>query len=78
MNSEQRQIYNKEYYATNKERLAIMLLEKKTCPLCKRTVNHQNLPRHQKSKLCLSRRCEPEPLTKEDILELLNKLNNAT
>jgi hypothetical protein len=57
MDSEQRKEYNKVYYEKNKDVIKSKVLKKVTCPLCNRQVNHQNLQRHQQTKLCLSRRC---------------------
>jgi len=66
--------YNKKYYAENKERISAMLLEKVLCPHCGRTVNHQNLHKHQSTKLCLSRRVNNT--SSESINELIKKLQD--
>ena len=71
-NTEKTRLYNKQYYATNKERISTMLLEKVVCPHCNRTVNHQNLHRHQSTKLCKSRR--PDLSSNEVIQDLILKL----
>ena len=56
MTPEDRKIYNEKYYADNKKRIADMLLVKVECPLCCRSVAHQNIERHKLTKLCTSRR----------------------
>jgi hypothetical protein len=66
--------YNKRYYAENKERISAMLLEKVLCPHCGRTVNHQNLHKHQSTKLCLSRRVNNT--SSESINDLIKKLQD--
>ena len=66
--------YNKGYYAENKERISAMLLEKVLCPHCGRTVNHQNLHKHQSTKLCLSRRVNNT--SSESINDLIKKLQD--
>ena len=66
--------YNKKYYAENKERISAMLLEKVLCQHCGRTVNHQNLHKHQSTKLCLSRRVNNT--SNESINELIKKLQD--
>lgn len=84
MDSEQRKEYNKVYYEKNKDVIKSKVLKKVTCPLCNRQVNHQNLQRHQQTKLCLSRRClltsegagqaRPSQELKPDLNELLQIL----
>ena len=44
--------YNQKYYAQNKAKIIGGMLKKVECDVCKRTVNHQNLPKHKCSKLC--------------------------
>jgi len=56
MTPEDRKIYNEKYYSDNKKRIADMLLVKVECPLCSRSVAHQNIERHKLTKLCTSRR----------------------
>lgn len=65
--------YNKEYYEKNKQRIKDMLLKKVTCDLCNRQVNHQNLPRHKQSKLCMNNRIVK---AEADLLILVNNLEN--
>lgn len=48
--------YNKTYYAENKEKILKQLLAKEECPLCGRSVNHQNVKKHQRSSLCRANR----------------------
>jgi wyosine [tRNA(Phe)-imidazoG37] synthetase (radical SAM superfamily) len=55
-NKEQQNEYNKMYYAKNKEAIMAKLLCKENCIYCNRSVNHQNLIKHQLSKLCLKKR----------------------
>ena len=56
MDSEQRKLYNEQYYKTHKKRISDMLLKKVECPLCNRTVSYANLQRHQTTPLCLKHR----------------------
>jgi hypothetical protein len=48
--------YNKEYYDKNKEVLLRKALTKEKCPHCDRTIAHQELFKHQKTKYCQKRR----------------------
>ena len=70
MDSELRKQYNKKYYETNKSAIKAKLLAKVTCSLCNRTVNHQNLKRHQTTRLCLIHRIELEENTPQIIEEI--------
>jgi len=45
-------LYNRMYYQHNKSRIAEGILKKEMCGTCKRVVNHQNMPKHKRSKLC--------------------------
>ena len=55
MTPEKMRIYNKQYYAKNKEKIAAKLYAKEECPKCGRIVSHQNINKHQKSSYCKSR-----------------------
>ena len=48
--------YMKEYYAKNKTEIIKKICSKEVCQYCNRTVGHQNLIKHQKSKYCKTRR----------------------
>ena len=52
MTPEERKVYNEQYYANNKKRIADMMLKKVECPYCNRQVTFYNLPRHQTTQLC--------------------------
>jgi ribosomal protein L33 len=41
--------YNKNYYETNKAKIAEKLYCKETCPHCQKVVSHQNMKSHQKT-----------------------------
>ena len=69
--SDSEKSYNKEYYEKNKQRIKEQLLKKVQCSLCNREVNHQNLPRHKKSKLCMNNRVDK---THADVVALVNTL----
>ena len=56
MNSEERKEYNKKYYSERKALIQEKLSTKEQCSYCGRNVCHQNIPKHWKSKLCMSRR----------------------
>ena len=49
--------YNAKYYSENKEKILASLLKKTVCSICKRKVNYQHIPRHQKSVYCMKRKC---------------------
>ena len=48
--------YNNAYYEKNKERIKEQMFRKEICQFCSREVNHQNIARHKKSKLCMNNR----------------------
>ena len=48
--------YNKKYYHENKAKIIEQMCKKEACPLCGRSVGHQNLIKHQQTKYCLTRR----------------------
>jgi len=73
MNQQERKEYNKLYYEQNKDVIKSKILKKVSCPLCNRQVNHQNLQRHQQTKLCNSRQPKNNE-TKPDLTELLQIL----
>ena len=50
------QTYMKKYYEANKDKIKKQMFEKENCSFCNRQVNHQNMQRHKKSKLCLKNR----------------------
>jgi len=52
MNSEERQNYNKTYYATNKTKILNIACAKVQCEFCKRIVIKNNIQKHKLSKLC--------------------------
>lgn len=61
-------MYNKKYYAMNRDKILSGIARKTECPRCKRVVNHQNMNKHQKSKICTRRYKE---LLKEKALDAL-------
>lgn len=49
--------YNKAYYENNKLQIKNKLNRKETCLLCGRSnLNHQNIPKHQQTKMCIKNR----------------------
>ncbi len=76
MDCELRKQYNKKYYETNKSAIKAKLLAKVTCSLCNRTVNHQNLKRHQTTRLCLIHRIESESQTEQ--LPIVEEIDETT
>jgi hypothetical protein len=46
MNQDQRRLYNKSYYATNKDKILNDLCSKVECELCGRTVIKNNIKKH--------------------------------
>lgn len=52
MNTEERKIYNKKYYETNKSKIISKALTKITCEFCGRSVINNNINKHQKSSIC--------------------------
>lgn len=51
---------NKKYYAQKKAQIAEKLYKKEECSRCGRVVSHQNINKHQKSRLCMSRSEKPK------------------
>ena len=76
MTPEDRKLYNEKYYADNKKRIAEMLLVKVECPLCGRSVAHQNIERHKTTKLCTSRRKANGVLEIDALRKQIEKLTN--
>ncbi len=52
MDPEQRKIYNKKYYDTNKAKIIEKATTKVECEFCKRSVIHNNILKHYKSEIC--------------------------
>jgi hypothetical protein len=52
MNQDQRRLYNKSYYATNKDKILNDLCSKVECELCGRTVIKNNIKKHYDTELC--------------------------
>jgi len=78
MDSEQRKLYNEQYYKTHKKRISEMLLKKVECPLCNRIISYSNLQRHQTTPLCLKHRKKDKSdleLIKEQVDKLTQELN---
>ncbi len=46
----------KLYYETNKEKIAEKLYKKEECPICQRSISHQNVNKHMKTSYCLRRK----------------------
>jgi hypothetical protein len=74
MDTEQRKLYNQQYYSTHKKRISEMLLKKVECPLCNRTITHANLQRHQTTPLCLRNRGKDDKSELEQMKQQINKL----
>ena len=64
MNSQERKIYNKEYYNKNKEVIISKACNRVECTLCKRTVINNNIFRHQLTDLC--KRTQARNTTREE------------
>jgi hypothetical protein len=62
-----RQQYNKDYYSKNKSTICAKLAEKEACSICGRMVNHQNIPRHLKTKKCMAK--AEQQIDKENSIE---------
>lgn len=78
MDSEQRKLYNEQYYKTHKKRISDMLLKKVECPLCYRTVSYSNLQRHRTTSLCMKHRTKDKSeleLIKQQLNKLTSDLN---
>ncbi len=71
---EARKEYNKKYYETHKEEIAKKLYAKQECGICGRSVNHQQIKRHQASKLCASH-ARAREVYKSELDEIKIKLN---
>ena len=56
MDKPTRSEYYKNYYAKNKDKLTERLYARVECEHCKRTVNSQNMKKHQRSTLCKSKK----------------------
>ena len=54
--SENRKQYNKQYYEKNREALLQKGSKDEKCELCGRIVRYQNIQKHMKSNICISRR----------------------
>ena len=54
MNNEDRKLYNKNYYQTNKEKILTKLTSKVKCEFCDRQVSFANLQKHYLLKICKS------------------------
>ena len=75
MTIEARKLYNEKYYATNKQRIADMLLVKVECPICSKYISKSNLERHKLGKSC----SKNQTSKKSDIIEMkeqIEKLSN--
>ena len=53
--SDNKKVSNKKYCTDNKLKIAEKLYKKEECLKCHRIVSHQNINKHQKSKLCQGR-----------------------
>jgi len=51
---EKKRGYNSKYYESHKKQIAEKLYAKEVCTNCGKTVNHQNMPKHVKTKYCLN------------------------
>ena len=71
MNPEQRKEYNQNYYKTNKNAIIQKGCEKKECVFCHKLVSHNNMAKHQVTRLCENRQQKliKEALRKENFLE---------
>ncbi len=52
MNSEERKMYNKNYYQSHRNEILKVACEKIECEFCKRKVIKNNILKHQKTILC--------------------------
>jgi hypothetical protein len=52
MDTNERKLYNKEYYTKNKTGIIEKACLKTECEFCKRTVIKNNIIRHQQTNLC--------------------------
>jgi hypothetical protein len=64
--------YNKNYYETNKAKIAEKLYCKETCPHCQKVVSHQNMKSHQKTSYCKSRAYVD---VRQQLVDLQNEIN---
>ena len=53
MNQDQSRMYNKTYYANNKDKILSDLCSKVQCELCGRTVIKNNINKHYTTQLCM-------------------------
>ncbi len=69
MDREQRRLYNKKYRELNCVRIESHLGEQKACHNCGKTVRHQNMRAHKRTK-----HCKNNPLIKLDtIIDTIHK-----
>ncbi len=52
MDTEQRKLYNKEYYQNNKDKILTKLNSKVNCEFCNRTLSFCNLKKHYLLPIC--------------------------
>lgn len=69
--AEKRKEYNSKYYASKKIEIAKKLYAKEDCEYCGRSVSHQNMNNHLKTRLCQERR---EPSLVDKLQEKIEKL----
>jgi hypothetical protein len=69
-------VYQKEYYQKNRKTILAKLSAIETCEFCNRKVNHQNIYKHQSTKLCLSHRKNDSEAKTQDVAQLINKLES--
>lgn len=67
MTPEERKEYNKKYYAENKDKLLEKATAKVACECCGRTVNYNNIIKHQNSSICKRKT--------EHLIEIHNRMN---
>ena len=70
MTIEERKLYNEKYYASNKQRIADMLLVKIECPLCSKYISKANLERHKLNKTCSKNQTSKKP----DIIDIKEQI----
>ena len=68
-------IYNKQYYAKNKESITAKLYKKVECDVCQRIVRHQQLSKHKKTKICLKVNNNMQTILKT-LLQQIDKLQS--
>jgi len=74
MTIEERKLYNEKYYASNKQRIADMLLVKIECPLCSKYISKANLERHKLNKTCSKNQTAKKP----DIVGIKEQIERLT